>query len=372
MNVSRSQFSIRSIALVLAAMLCALTSLIVPLASPSSGAATQKHLGINVVMYPQYGSKKANFDAAKKLFSYLKSLNANSVALCIQMYPDLTTSDVASTASGVVTGSSTPTPQYLGQFIDLAHGAGLSVQIRPLLNEDLLHAAGTWRGEIKPKSPAAWFTSYTKFLTPFLSMSRQHHVESFAIGAELTSMTPYNRYWLPLVSQAKKLSGSEIIFESNWVGRGSLPGATYGYDNYQPIQGVATAADATVSTLTTKMESNLVKGTGYGGLPVAASEAEFSEIAIAALDQSWVEPWIDNYNPAKDVINRTVQANWFTASCNAYHDLGMRGIFFWGIVFNSNFDPTWSADNADPTKASAYYWQNTASADAIRACFARG
>ena len=372
MNVARPQVSNRSIVLVLAAMLSALASLIVPLASPSSAAAPKKHLGINIVMYPQYGSKKANFDAAKKVFAYVKSLNANSVALCIQMYPDLTTSDVAATASGVVAGSATPTPQYLGQFIDLAHGAGLSVQVRPLLNEDLLHAAGTWRGEIQPKNPAAWFTSYTKFLTPFLSMSRQHHVESFAIGAELTSMTPYNRYWLPLVSQAKKLSGSEIIFESNWVGRGSLPGATYGYDNYQPVQGVATAADATVSTLTAKMESNLLKGTGYGGLPVAASEAEFSEIGISALDQSWLAPWAVSYDPTKDVINRTIQANWFTASCNAYHDLGMRGIYFWSIIFNSNFDPTSSADNANPAKASPYYWQNTASEDAIRACFARG
>lgn len=372
MNVSRHQFSNRSRFLILAALICAVTSLLVPMASPSSAASPKKHLGINVVMYPQYGTKKANFDAAKKLFVYLKSLKANSVALCIQMYPDLSTSDVASTASGVVAGSSTPTPAYLGQFIDLAHGAGLMVQVRPLLNEDLLHAAGTWRGEIKPTSPSAWFTSYTKFLTPYLSMSRQHHVESFAIGAELTSMTPYNRYWLPLVSQAKKFSGAEIIFESNWVGRGSLPGATYGYDNYQPIQGISTAADATVSTFTTKMESNLLKGTGYGGLPVAPSEAEFSEIAIAALDQSWLSPWIDNYDPSKDTINRSVQANWFTASCNAYHDLNMRGIYFWGIIFNSNFDPSSSADSTDPKKASAYYWQNTASADAIRTCFARG
>jgi hypothetical protein len=203
-------------------------------------------------------------------------------------------------------------------------------------------------------------------------MSHQHHVESFAIGAELTSMTPYNRYWLPLVSQAKKLSRSEIIFESNWVGRGSLPGATYGYDNYQPIQGIATAADATVEAFTTKMKSNLLKGVGYGGLPVAPSEAEFSEIAIAALDQSWLTPWVDFYDPTKNTINRTIQANWFTASCNAFHDLGIRGIYFWAIIFNSYFNPAASADSADPTKAKAYEWQNTASSEAIRTCFARG
>ena len=371
-NTLHRRTTTRTALLVLAAAVCAVASLIVPMAAPTSAASPKKHLGINVLLYPQYGTKKANFDAAKKLFAYLKSLNANSVALCIQMYPDLSTSQVAATASGVVAGSATPSPSYLAQFVDLAHGAGLMVQVRPLLNEDLLHAAGTWRGEIKPTNPTAWFSSYTTFLTPYLTMSQQHHVESFAIGAELTSMTPYNRYWLPLVSKAKKLSRSEIIFESNWVGRGSLPGATYGYDNYQPISGIATAADATVDAFTTKMKYNLLKGVGYGGLPVAPSEAEFSEIAIAALDQSWLSPWVDGYDPTKNTINRTIQANWFTASCNAFHDLGMRGIYFWAIIFNFNFNPAASADSSDPTKAKAYEWQNTASADAIRTCFARG
>ena len=355
-----------------AAALCATASLIAPMAAPTAAASPKKNLGVNILLYPQYGTKKTNLDAAKKLFAYVKSLNANSVALCMQRDPDLSTSTDASSASGVVAGAATPSPSYLAQFIDLAHGAGLMVQVRPLLNEELLHPAGSWRGGIAPTNTAAWFTSYTKFLTPYLTMSHQHHVESFAIGAELTSMTPYNRYWLPLVSQAKKLSGAEIIFESNWNGRGSLPGATYGYDDYQPILGITKAADATVQAFTTKMEANLLSGANYGGIPVAPSQAEFSEIAISATEFSWLYPWVDNYDPATSTINRTIQANWFTASCNAFHDLGMRGIYYWAIVLNLNFDPTASADSTDPAKAKAYEWQNTASSDAIRSCFARG
>ena len=349
-------------------------SLVAALAPPLAGVAVtaatpKRQLGINVLMYPEYGTKRANLDAAKRMFTYIRSLNANAVALCFQMYPDPNTVAGAVTANGVVAGDATPSPTYLGEFVDLAHAAGLAVQLRPLLNEDSLHSAGSWRGGIAPTDKAAWFASYGSFLQPYFAMAHQHHVETFAIGAELTTMAPHNRYWLPLISQARAVTGSEIIYEANWNGRASLPAATFGYDDYQPVSGIATADQATVQTLTTKMETNLTKSAS-GGIPVAASESQLSEVAIAALNQSWTQPWVTTYNPATDTIIRSVQANWFTAACNAFHDLGMRGIYFWGLQLNVNYDPAASADNADPNLAKPYGWQNTISSDAIKTCFA--
>ena len=341
-----------------------------PLTSASVTAATPKRqLGINVLMYPGTGTQRANLDAAKRMFTYIRSLNANAVALCFQVYPDLSVTSDPITSNGVAAGHDTPNPTYLGEFVDLAHAAGLTVQLRPLINEDVLHAQGSWRGGIAPADKAAWFASYGSFLQPYFVMAHQHHVETFAIGAELTSMAPHNRYWLPLISQARKLTGSEIIYEANWNGRASLPAATFGYDAYQPVTGIANVSQATVQNLTAKMETNLTQSTS-GGLPVAASEAQFSEVAIAALNNSWMRPWLTTYNPATDTIIRSIQANWFTAACNAFHDLGMRGIYFWVLQLNSGFDPTASADSADPTKAQPDRWQNTVSSDAIKTCFA--
>lgn len=352
------------------AALSLVAALVPPSAVAGASAATPKRqLGINVLMYPQYGTKRANLDAAKRMFTYIRSLNANAVALCFQMYPSPNTDAEAPTASGVAAGDSTPSPSYLGAFVDLAHAAGLTVQLRPLLNEDHLHAAGSWRGAIAPTDKAAWFSSYGAFLQPYFPMARQHHVESFAIGAELNSMAPHNRYWLPLIKQAKQLTGSEIIYEANWNGRASLPAATFGYDHYQPVAGIASADQATVEALTAKMETNLTQSAN-GGLPVAASEAQFSEVAIAALDKAWTHPWMTSYDPAADTIMRSVQANWFSAACNAFQDLGLRGIYFWALIFNMNFNPMASADNANPALANAYFWQNTISADAIKNCFA--
>lgn len=355
-------------------VLSAVVALIAPVRMPAATAASATpaiSLGVDVELFPEFGTHSANLVAAQRLFGYLHSLHANAVALCIEFYPSVAPGGDPTNANAVSAGPATPSPSYLGQFIDLAHASGLTVQVRPLMNEDLLHGVGSWRGGIHPTNVAQWFASYSNFLAPYFVAARQHHAEAFSIGAELTSMAPYDRYWVPLVATAKRVTRAEVIFEANWNGRASIPGATYGYDDYQPISGISTIADATAAAFTTKMEANLLSGANSGGLPVAPSDAQFSEVGIAALNQSWLAPWVTSYNPTTQTVVRSVQANWFTAACNAVHDLHLRGIYFWSLIFNVDFDPAASADSADPTLAQPYGWQNTASSTAIQACFAR-
>ena len=369
-----TSFAGRSRVVLATVVLSIVVALAVPVRTPAATAAASTpaiSLGVDVEMFPEFGTHSANLAAAKRLFTYLRSLHANAVALCIAVYPSVAPGGDPVTASAVSAGPATPSPSYLGQFIDLAHAAGLTVQVRPLINEDLLHLVGSWRGGIHPTNVAQWFSSYSAFLAPYFVTARQHHVEAFSIGAELTSMAPYDRYWVPLVATAKRVTRAEVIFEANWNGRASIPGATYGYDNYQPIDGVSTVADATAAAFTTKMEANLLSGANSGGLPVAPTDAQFSEVGIAALDHSWLYPWVTTYDPTTQTVVRSVQANWFTAACNAVQDLHLRGIYFWSLIFSVDFDPAASADSPDPTLAQPYGWQNTASATAIQACFSR-
>lgn len=337
-----------------------------PSAPPASGA-SRTELGINVLLYPQFGSRQANLDAAKRMFSYVASLNANTVAICFEGYPVATNPQDALTSSAVTSGPATPTANFLAAEVDLAHAAGLQVELRPLINEDFLHSIGSWRGAIAPSDPAAWFASYASFLRPYLIMSRAHQVESFVIGAELNTMAPHNRYWAPLVNTAKQLSGARIVYEANWNSGTTLPKTDFGIDFYQPLSGIpligaSTPPDLT-SMFTTKMESNLKSG--IYAAPTGTSHLVLGEVSVSAVDGGWTAPWSDMYNPAKNSIIRSVQANWFTAACNAVKDLGLGGLDYWTLILNVNFDPA----SSDAT--SSTHWQGTESADAIRACFAR-
>ena len=367
--------SVSRISLSLLSLLLGVSSFApLPTEDSASAATSKMQLGINVLLYPEFGTRQQNLDAATRMFTYVRSLHANTVALCFEIYPIVTTpggSVVTTNTVGI--GDATPSPAFLGEVVDLAHRAGLQVQLRPLINEDLLSspAVGSWRGAIVPTDPAAWFASYTSVLKPFMVMARQHSAETFVVGAELTSMVKRNRYWVPLINLAKRLSGAQVIYESNWNPRESLPGTSFGMEFYQPVQGLTSLSQATVANFTSAMEANLAS-TNLGALPVPNSEVVLSEVAVGARDKGWTQPWNASFDPAKQTIVRSVQANWFTAACNAVHDLGLKGLFYWSLILNKNFDPTASDDPAGSATASpqqAYHWQNTASSAAISNCF---
>jgi len=348
-----------------------LTSFLPVLGSTAGAGTTTTELGVNVLMYPEFGTRQQNLDAAKKMFTYVRSLHANAVALCFNVYPIVTSPDqTVVTTSTVGPGEATPSPAFLGEVADLAHAAGLTVQLRPLLNEAALKSPSiaSWRGAIAPADPAAWFASYTRTLTPFMRIARLHSVEGFVVGAELTSMVKHNRYWLPLINLARRLTGTAVSYEGNWNPRESLPGANFGLEFYQPLKGITDLSQATVANFTAGMEANL-SSTNFGALPVPLSQVTLSEVAVGARDQGWLKPW--QASPS-DAIVRSVQANWFTAACNAVRDLGLKGIYFWSLLLNSSFSPTQSDDpvgGVGGDGGDGYHWQNTASSDAISSCF---
>jgi len=70
-----------------------LTSFLPVLGSTAGAGTTTTELGVNVLMYPEFGTRQQNLDAAKKMFTYVRSLHANAVALCFNVYPIVTSPD---------------------------------------------------------------------------------------------------------------------------------------------------------------------------------------------------------------------------------------------------------------------------------------
>jgi hypothetical protein len=329
-----------------------------PLSANANSGATSTDLGINVLIYPQYGTLQQNLTAAQHTFEYAKSLNANSVSLNFFMY------QATYTSSTVSAGAATPSVSLLGAMVDLAHADGLRVQLRPQLNEDSLHAEGQWRGSIVPSNMTEWFASYLTFLKPYMIMARVHHVEEFAIGVELASLSHYDQYWVPILEDAQQLTGSKVIYESNWNGQTSLDGPAFGLDFYQPVTGISSDSDATVANLTAGMESNLA-GTYYDALQFPPSQTILTEVGLAASSGSYNNPWVYP-SPPDSSLDRTLQANWFTAACDTVQQLGMGGIYYWFLPISAgNNAQTYNADSAlDPVQ-----WENTATSAAISSCF---
>ena len=78
-----------------------------------------------------------------------------------------------------------PTDDAVRRAVEEMHALGLKVMLKP--HVDVLD--GTWRGQIAPSDPGAWFASYAEMMDHFAAMARELDVEMLCVGTELVTMT---------------------------------------------------------------------------------------------------------------------------------------------------------------------------------------
>ena len=69
----------------------------------------------------------------------------------------------------IAASAQSPTDESVGRVITLAHRIGFKVLLKPLL--DLDPRAPGYRGTIRPDDPAAWFASYTAFISHYAELA---------------------------------------------------------------------------------------------------------------------------------------------------------------------------------------------------------
>jgi hypothetical protein len=318
---------------------------------PRTASALTPRLGIDLVLDGQDLLNDSQVAIqALKVFQYIKSLHANSVSL---NFPFFMTS---STSNSPERWNSTPSPARVAEITNIARKFRLSVLIRPYLSYSNLKPPA--RSRIDPSDPPLWFANYWKFLQPYLVAAKQSGAESFSIAMENASLLSDIKDWLPLVRKAKAVFGDQIYYSSNHAPFETIPMTKFGYDDYQPIL-LNSDAQATVANLTVGFESNLTTP----GFPLQPADTTLEELWIAAMSGAYRHPNDYEYPPGTR-IERSIQANWFTAACNAFWHFHMPGIYFWAVYFEG-FNP--SENDTDNIGG----WMNTASQKAIVACFSR-
>ena len=326
--------------------------------SSPAGAARTTELGINVMIYDAWPQDADALASADQTFTYLEGLGATAVALNFSFAMDSATGSVISAAA------TTPSPTLLGAMVDEARNHGLSVELRPLLDESTVQPR--WRGSIAPADPKAWFTSYGQFLAPYVTLAATHQIHRFVIGAELVSMIRFAKQWKHLIggiTPTTSITGTELSVDGNWQPVIGVAGVGYGMDFYQPVI-LPQGTKPTVTSFQAAMHANL-RGVFSGPAstaPVPLHQLVLSEVGIAAVKGAWVQPW-QTYATQSVTITRRIQAHWFTAACQTAKADHLKGIYFWSV-----FLAPWTSPTQDDS-ASPYEWVGTASAAAIRSCF---
>jgi hypothetical protein len=303
-----------------------------PLGFPATSPAPMQR-GIDIDAYTYRGQDVAA--AAHADISYITRLHANAVLISFPFFVN------GQDGSTVYATSGTPTPDQVAIIVRDAQQAGLLVSLRPLLDETSI---GTVRRRWAPVSPAAWFASYQRFLIPYVVMAGRLNVPLFIVGTELSRFAG-SQYWTALDTELRSRYHGSLGCVDNWDashGTGNCgPGTQQLIDAYHPLD----------QPLTSQWEA-------YDRtLPSGTVE---SEVGIAAAPDAFSQPYATHWPITQ--LDPTVQAQWFTAACDAATAEHLGGIYFWSIGL--------STEISGPTLTKQGNWAGGPGANAISACFA--
>jgi hypothetical protein len=313
--------------------------------------ATKVQLGIQIYWH-EVNDPYAVKSNADRLFDYAVGLGANSVGISFPIYTDGDQPTRVYTKRDV-----TPTPASLQVVIGEAKARGLRVMLRPIIDENnIKNGKGAWRGSIRPVSMTAWFASYQRTLTPYLTAAEAAHADTFVLGSELDSLVKQSTGWRKVETAASSLFHGELSYADNWgrwaTGSPGVSGADPGLDAYPQLHLSDSATTAQIATAWRKwLRSN----------PAHLTSTVVQEIGIAATPGAYQEP--ASWGSTSDRLDPRIQIKWFAGACDAIRALHMSGIYFWNV-------DAW----ADPTKAASYTSGSFMGRgdSAIKDCFASG
>jgi hypothetical protein len=313
-------------------------------------------LGVQVVWQSDTSPEQTAIEA-NRIFNYVVALGANAVGINFYFDTNGSRPNRVYAEQGV-----TPSPYTIGLVVANAQAHGLRVLLRPLLSENNLGTAtGNWRGNIKPTSVPAWFTSYYKFLRPYLSVAQQDHADGFAIGTELDSLALATKQWKSMETKIGYVYSGPLTFAVNWDDwpRNGKP---------EPVPHVAVDAypntklgvNASVQQLTaawTKWLDTQPEQT--------LKQTVLQEVGIAPAEGAYIKP--ASYGAAMPQVSAAIQRNWFAAACKAARSKHVGGVFYY-VVYDTD-QPGAPASLLDATRTLSF---TSVSDSVIKTCFNSG
>jgi hypothetical protein len=281
--------------------------------------------------------------------NYIVGLGANSVGISFPIYTD------GATPTRVYVGPETPSVHSLSIVLAAAKARKLRVMLRPLIEETNIKDAGQWRGTIEPPNSTTWFADYDRLLVVYAQLAQQYGVEELVAATELSSLQSQTAQWTALNEQIQAAGYAGLVsYATNWNKFTPVPFQALGLDAYVPVY---VGDDATIAQLTDALAS------WFNQLPLSVRQIlTVQEIGIPALSGAYTHPWL--WGASTGVINTVVQANWFTAACQAAKATQTVGIYYW-MLDSNNDNPL----QPDVTRQSSTSWVSRPAEQSIKGCF---
>jgi hypothetical protein len=162
------------------------------------------------VVYACWSEGGYSSPRAEMALDRLKKTGANSVAILVTWYM------VAGTSNMIAPDArKTPSDRDVLHALRALKRRGFKLVIKPHVD---VHD-GTWRGEIKPSDPKAWFASYREFIGHYARMAQANQVEMLIVGTELKTLSgaAYRPAWSELIGSLRRIyPGTLMSYAANF------------------------------------------------------------------------------------------------------------------------------------------------------------
>jgi hypothetical protein len=188
----------------------------------------------------------------------------------------------------------------LEQAIALAHQNGLSVFLTPHVELPVPQLEA--RSTISPDDRAAWFSSYTSFITHYAAMAQRLGVEQLAVGSELGSVSDDRPGWLGVIQAVRAVYDGTTLYAAAPDEAVRVPFwdalDLIGIDAYFPLSAASTTDVSALQRSWEPIRAEMAAGSARYGRKILFTEAGFtSQQGTTTAPANWALS--KTYNPAE-------------------------------------------------------------------------
>ncbi|GGD53210.1 hypothetical protein GCM10011361_19880 [Muriicola marianensis] len=192
------------------------------------------------------------------------------------------------------------------QYIDLLHGNGIRVMLKP----QIWIWRGVFTGELRMESEEDWErleASYEDFILTYASLAEETGVEIFCIGTELEGFVSARPdYWKALIGMIRETYSGKLTYAANWDEFGRTPFWNtldyIGIDAYFPLSEAQTPSVEELKEGWKPWKEKIASFSETVDRPVL-----FTEFGYRSMDYTAKKPWLVSRGEEK--VNLVGQAN---------------------------------------------------------------
>jgi hypothetical protein len=277
-------------------------------------------VGINLYALRNYPTSQVEIDGARTLWYIRDVLHAMAVDIVWNFYTSNSRKDNVSATSATLS------PSNVALLTRIAERDHLLVEYRPLI---MVMGNAPWEGNIDPSDPSRWFDRYYNDELPYLKMAEKYGVNEFVAATEMKALNDSGLWpsFFRRIARVYRGVVSYTAWQTDYFppGTGLLPVRYLGVDMYV---GLHLPPSASTAQVTAAYESSFAQMSTS-----ILRRTAIDETGIAARAGAYQEP---EYLQIPGALDETVQANWFSAACNAVKRFHLRAVFFWKVDLTDN------------------------------------